>query len=137
MAKCISQILESYLPGLIFCSYGQLDSSEKAVSWRDSQTTHGGTGKKYGPCTQVGHPNLAHICIRTSRTPQLCPYLYICINSLHRCEYLNICFLLFTIFTITIFVPLEYICFLLLPFCKYLLPLQLFVAFLKIFLVCL
>ena len=33
--------------------------------------------------------------------------------SSRRCEYLNICFLLFTIFTITIFVPLENICFLL------------------------
>ena len=46
-----------------FCNSGQFDS-EKAVSWRDSQTTHGGIGKKYG--LQV-----------PSRTPQLSQYLYL------------------------------------------------------------
>ena len=49
-----------------FCSYGQLDS-EKAVSSRDSQTTHGGIGKKYG----LQDP---------SRTLQICPYLHLYVH---------------------------------------------------------
>ena len=66
-----------------FCDYGQLDS-EKSVSSRDSQTTHGGIGKKYlGFKTQVGQPNIVHICICICFENNKCICICIQTKNLH------------------------------------------------------